>query len=297
MPSDKYTENAVVNNPGWTRIKDGGTTYYRSPDGTEISNHQYYKLLKTYPAGTPIPESELGIASGINTASESLKSKPAFIPGSAAPKQVSHPDPGAQRLAAAQVQVEEPEEEPTSFRDNIREFGSITGIDGKKNPKGTKTDRRYKQPHPRATAQGLGQGIRKLLLLITTLVIAKILNDERAAMTEQEASILGAALGNMLEPTQFNTNYGWLIAETGDYQAILYVAIMYGSRINDIVQEKRARAQQQTANPGNMPPPTAASNGARPQPSQPQQPNGGAYLPMQTGWKTPPGLQNLGGNQ
>jgi hypothetical protein len=86
----EYKENAVVNREGWTRIKDGGTTYYRSPDGTEISNHMYYKLSKTYPPGTEIPESVLNAVVGISDTTESLKPttpKPAFMTGATAPKQ------------------------------------------------------------------------------------------------------------------------------------------------------------------------------------------------------------------
>jgi hypothetical protein len=257
MPTDKYTENAVVNREGWTRIVDGGTTYYRSPGGVEISNRQYYKLAKDYPTPNPIPEDVVSIAAGINIANESLKStptKPAFMQGSTAPEvadyaqfpsqpnAVPSKDPSAINAAkwqSQQQQKQQEEEEPTRFRDNITDIGERTGVTGK-NPKGRKTDARYK--HPRATAQGLAQGFRKLFLLITTLVVAKILNDDRACMDDKEATMLGMALGNLLESTTFNENYGWLISETGDYQAIGYVLIMYVSRLNDVVQDKRRAA-------------------------------------------------------
>ena len=241
MPNDNYREVELVDWPGWTRIVEGTNRRYRhDASGKEISNNQWSKLQRQYSSTHVIPESVLGAASGLNGVAGSLKPastpKPAFMSGATAPKteyfpepppMPEHPDPGAQRLAAAQMQVDEPEEESERFRDNIREIGSLTGVDGKKNPKGTKTDRRYKQTHPRATEAGLGEGIRKLLLLITTLVVAKILNDERAIMSNQEAMILGNALGNMLEPTKFNDQWGWIIADTGDYQAIGYVRITY----------------------------------------------------------------------
>jgi hypothetical protein len=298
MPSDNYREVELVDWPGWVRIVEGKNRRYRSPSGVEISNNQLSKLARQYTDTHSIPESLVATASGINTATDSLKSKPAFMTDATAPKQVPHPDPGAQRLAAAQVQVDEPEKETTSFRDNIVDIGERTGVTGK-NPKGTRTDRRYKKQHPRATAAGLGQGIRKLLMLITTLIVAKILNDERAGMTDQEATLLGSALGNLLEPTPFNENWGWIIADTGDYQAIGYVLIMYGSRINDIVQEKRQYAQQQQpASPGMPPPmPPNSQNGARPQQPQPGTPGTpGSYLMPSSNLKTPPGL-HLGGNQ
>ena len=301
MHSDKYQESPVVNREGWVRIVDGGTTRYRSPGEQVISNRQYYNLSKTYPAPNPIPESAISAPAGVTKASDALnaiKSNQPFISGSTAPKMETSIDPGAQRLAQyqAQTQQQEPEEEPVTFRDNIREIGSLTGIDSKKKPKGTKTDRRFKEPHPRATAAGLGEGIRKLLLLITTLVIAKILNDERAIMSNQEAMILGHALGNLLEPTQFNEQYGWLIAETGDWQAIGYVLIMYGSRINDIVQDKKRAAAGGQQHTSNIPPPTASSsNGyqSTPQYNAPRTP--GANLPFSP-LKAPPGINpNYGG--
>ncbi len=129
-----YKENAVVNREGWTRIVDGGSTYYRSPGGVEISNRQYYKLSKDYPTPNPIPESVVATAAGIHTATETLKkpdptSKPAFMTGATAPKQeyfpkpppqVPHPDPGAQQQAQAQQQQQN--RVPESHRDNIIEM-------------------------------------------------------------------------------------------------------------------------------------------------------------------------------
>jgi hypothetical protein len=249
--------------------------------------HQYYKLSKDYPPPNPIPESVVAAAAGINAASESLKStsspKPAFMTGATVPSQVPHPDPSAQRLADHERQQQQlrNSQRPESRHDNVIEM--VPGVS--ETPKGKRYDRRTK--HPRASAQALGQGIRKLLLLITTLIVAKILNDERAAMTDKEASILGSALGNLLEPTPFNDQFGWLIADTGDYQAIGYVLIMYGSRINDIVQERRRAAASGQQARYSSPAPTApppSSNGAV------RNNTPGALMPMKPNLKSPPGI-------
>jgi hypothetical protein len=303
MPSDKYKEYAVVNREGWTRIVDGGSTRYCSPGGTEISNRQYYNLSKNYPPPDPIPEDAVSTAAGIQIASESMHksastSSQPFMTGATAPAleteqwnktpppRVDHPDPSAQRLAAEQSQPQQQENrEPESrFRDNITEIGARTGVGGK-SPRGRSTDKRYK--HPRATKEGLGLGIKKLLLLITVLGVAKVLNDDRAAMTEQEATILGMALGSLLEPTHFNEEWGWVIAETGDWQAIGYVLIMYVSRINDIVQDKRrAAAGGQQARYSDQAPsaPASSQNGAVRNTAP------GAFMPMNPNLKSPPGI-------
>ncbi len=94
------------------------------------------------------------------------------------------------------------------------------------------------------------------------------------------------ALGNLLEPTVFNTNYGWMIAETGDYQAIGYVLIMYVSRINDIVQDKRKAAGGQQAQYCDQAPtaPPPSQNGAV------RNTTPGAFMPMNPNLKSPPGI-------
>jgi hypothetical protein len=81
-----------------------------------------------------------------------------------------------------------------------------------------------------------------------------------------------------------------LIADTGDYQAIGYFLIMYMSRINDIVQDKRRAAAGEQQARYSYQAPTA----------QPPSPNGavrnntpGAFMPMNPNLKSPPGI-NLG---
>jgi hypothetical protein len=134
------------------------------------------------------------------------------------------------------------------------------------------------------------EGFKKIILLVTAGIVVRLLNDGRAAMTEQEATILGTALGNLLEHTKLNENYGWLIAETGDYQAIGYVMMMYLGRINDIIQEKQRGQMQQ-----GMVPPTmdqqrqqqaAQSNGHQPQ-------HAGANMPFSGSTKS--GIPWMGG--
>jgi hypothetical protein len=93
-------------------------------------------------------------------------------------------------------------------------------------------------------------------------------------MTEQEAEILGTALGNLLENTGVNQEYGWIVAETGDWQAIGYVLMMYVGRINDIVQEKKNTSSQNTFS-------SAAGgtvNSTPAQPAPPAQSNGHAQV-------------------
>jgi hypothetical protein len=78
-----------------------------------------------------------------------------------------------------------------------------------------------------------------------------------------------------------------MIADTGDYQAIGYVLIMYISRINDIVQDKRRAAAGGQQARYSSPAPTAP----------PPSPNGavrnntpGTFMPMNPILKSPPGI-------
>lgn len=245
----EVVEKPVAEWPGWIKVQMGTSRRYRSPGGVEISARRFMELNSKYKGQSLIPESDV-----LPTTHQPSRG---FISG--------------QSYKSNLNQNSEPNDsEPTEYSEAVMDVKPRSSHSTKSNK------------HPKASAQALGLGMRKLILLITTLIIAKILNDERACMTDKEATILGAALGNLLEPTKFNEQFGWMIADTGDYQAIIYVLIMYGSRINDIVREKRQH-EQHAPNAGGSPtrpttskPESQGSNGATPA-SQP-----GAALPYST---------------
>jgi hypothetical protein len=226
MPEIK--EKPVEGWPGWTKLQLGASRRYVSPGGVEISARRFMELASKYNGMSMIPEADILPPPILR------QPPPQGFFNSNPPKTPSNQKPGP-KPKSDQILGSEPNQ--NDYVESIQDVAPHKAT-------------RSKSKHPRASAQALGVGIRKLLLLITTLIVAKILNDERACMTDKEASLLGAALGNLLEPTKFNEQFGWMIADTGDYQAIGYVLIMYGSRINDIVQEKRQHEQQRpTAGP------------------------------------------------
>ena len=157
-------------------------------------------------------------------------------------------------------------------------------------PRSKPTSRRSK--HPRPSSATLAIGFKKLALLITAYVVAgMIVHDDRAALSDQEATILGIALGNLLEHTEINEKYGWMIAETGDWQAVGYIAIMYGGRLNEIRKERVVQQKQQKQGVPRQQqqyqqPQTDNSNGHQP---------GNAPVPFTSvsqGRVTPPGVGN-----
>src|SRR6266852_1346988 len=232
----EVVEKTVEEWPGWVKVQMGTSRRYRSPGGVEISARRFMELNSKYRGQSMIPESDV-------------------LPMTKQPSRGFISDIPYKSTLNQKGEPKEDEPSQSEYTDAIQEVRPRPSSKSNK--------------HPKASAAALGIGLRKLLLLITTLVIATLLNDERAAMTNQEATLLGAALGNLLEPTKFNEQFGWVIAETGDWQAIGYVMIMYGSRVNDIVQEKRAKQNEQPQSGGSPVRPAA-----QPRPAAPNGANG-----------------------
>lgn len=248
-------EHEVAGWPGWTKTVMNNSRRYTSPGGVDISAARFMKLTKKYQGQKYIPESVI---------LEDLEKRP----GTTAPgffKEVSSP----------KKKDEPPEDVPRQ-----QEFAELA-MDNESRSK--PTSRRSK--HPRPDAKMLAWGFKKLTLLITAGIIAKILQDDRAALSEEEATLFGISLGNLFEPTEWNDKFGWIIAETGDWQNIGYILFTYFYRMNDVFKDKAAarRAQKQGVPQQKYQPQpqTTSSNGSQPVPFHVGQ-----------GRVTPPGVGN-----
>jgi len=275
---------------------------YQSPEGTLISNARWKMVKDRIDTQGYFPEDELRqyaidptdhtpstppVANMITTGKRTPDGSPIvpddsdepitpgeFVQPKLNPKLGTRPTPGGSRHAfrhanntypfPQQQTSPKPLHRPTQSRTrNEEEDDPMAQIaaDNKPRPR----DRR--SSHTRPTAAALSIGIKRLILLITSVIIVRILDDERAKMTEQEATMLSIALGNLLEHTKFNEQWGWIISETGDWQTLGYVLFMYLSRVGDVVREKQqSRASSNTTNQptGNQfsqqPQPTPVSN-------------------------------------
>lgn len=205
--SDEVVEKPISDFPGWIKLQLGSSRRYRSPGGLEISAARFMQLSSKYRGQSYIPESEV-------------------LPPASSPKRGFISSPSSVKT---KTKSDDEVDQNTAL-----DYGEIaTDI------KPTQHKTSSKSKHPRASAAALALGFKKLLMIITAGIVAKLLNDGRGAMTEQEATVLGTALGNLLEPTRLNDEFGWLIAETGDWQAVGYILMTYLSRVNDVIQEKK----------------------------------------------------------
>lgn len=243
-------EHEVAGWPGWTKIVINNSRRYVSPGGTNISAARFMKLANLHKGEKYIPESEV----------------PAPEPSRSFFKNVSTPK----------------KQEPPDDVPRQQEFVELaTDNESRSKP----TSRRTK--HPRPDAKMLGFGFKKLVLLLTAGIFAKLMNDDRLALSEEESTILGVALGNLFEPTDWNDKYGWLVTETGDWQAVGYILWIYGHRVNEVLKERTAarRAQKQGV----------PQQQYQPQPqAQPTSSNGNQPVPFHVGQGrvTPPGVGN-----
>lgn len=234
--TDEVVEKPISDFPGWTKRQIGTSRRYISPGGLDISAARFMQLSTKYRGQSYIPESEV------------LPKTPVTNKGFLSSKPNQSTKSKTENLVDQKIDQDIPD-----YGDIVTEI----------KPSQSKT--KSKSRHPRPTAAALAVGIKKMLLIITAGIVAKMLNDGRAAMTEQEATVLATALGNLLEPTKLNDEFGWIVAETGDWQAVGYILIVYLSRVSDVVKEKR-HVSRPNAGPTNatVPEPTASPgpNGA-----------------------------------
>lgn len=212
------TEHEVKDWPGWTKIQIGTSRLYVSPGGTQVSAWQFMQLSRKYKSQGYIPESE------IRPYNPDTSKTKGFVQNITSPKKKNDPPDDVPRQQGIGEIIEDNESrtKPTSRRSK----------------------------HPRPDSATLAIGFKKLALLITSGVIASmILHDDRAALSDEEATALGIALGNLIEPTELNEKFGWLVAETGDWQMVGYIAVKYFGRVNAVLKEQAAarRAQRQGA--------------------------------------------------
>lgn len=252
-------EKEVPDWPGWKKLQLGGSRRYVSPGGVEVSASRFMDLAKKYAGQKYIPESD------ILPPTKQEKSKPSFFTSAS-----------SGLGSASQTPTK-----PTKTTDQPSSYSEIATS--------VKPSSRPLTKHKKPNAIALAIGFKMLFLLITTGIIVRLLQDERAAMTEQEATVLGNALGNLLQDTGWNENWGWLVAETGDWQAIGYVAVTYAGRLGDIIMEKKAREQSTRPVQQNVPGPTGAGvNAGTSQPSSNGHAVPGASLPY-----TPSGVRGF----
>ena len=272
---------------GWTKLSypSGNDRYRHNESGITLSLNKFFKLVHKYksqgyapiediiaisraaadrgfmqPTTNPAPKSTVTSTPDDDEVDNSDSDEPItpdeYVQPKLDPRKGTRPTPGGSRYGfrhanntypfLQQQTPPKPLHRPTQSRTrNEEEDDPMAQIaaDNKPRPR----DRR--SSHTRPTAAALSIGIKRLILLVTSVIIVRILDDERAKMTEQEATMLSIALGNLLEYTKFNEQWGWIISETGDWQTLGYGLFMYLSRVGDVVREKQqSRASNATYN-------------------------------------------------
>ncbi len=293
--------NEVIESPagslsGWTRLRysSGNERYRHDETGIELSARKFFDLVSKWKSQGYAPVEGIRAAAGTtpriiestlvsqqsashsSTDTETPESDEEFVQPKLDPKLGTCATPGGYRQAIPHANnyqyprlpppssMHRPSQSRTSYQGEYREPVTQIATETKPRPRDGRSS------HKKPSAAALSIGIKKLALLITQAIVFRILwEDERVKMTEQEATMLGIALGNLLEPTKFNEEWGWIISETGDWQTLGYVLFMYVSRVGDVVREKRqSRAINATYN-------QPSGNQA----NQQQQPTPGSYSP------------------
>ncbi len=233
----EVTEREVKGWPGWTKVQIGQSRRYKSPGGVDISAARFMRLSTQYKSQGYIPESVIVD----DTAKRPGSTSPGFFASSGG-KPSTNEKTGRDQTASEPVQRE--------YTDLIEPEPRARSHTGSKK-------------HPRPSQITLAIGFKKLALLLTAVVIARLLNDDRAALSEEEATALGIALGNLLVDSDWNEKYGWLVAETGDWQMVGYVLIKYLFRLSEVLKDKNDERKRQHPGDayGQQQPGNAAGNG------------------------------------
>ena len=235
--ADEIREQEVKGWPGWTVIKIGTSRRYKSPGGVDISPRQFMKLIGLYRGQKYIPESVI-----VENEQKKPGSKFHSLANSSTERTKS-----AEKGSGLSPDTERTEPKSMEYTDLIEPEPRARSHTGSKK-------------HPRPSQVTLAIGFKKLALLVTAVVIARLLNDDRAALSEEEATALGIALGNLLVDSDWNEKYGWLVAETGDWQMVGYVLIKYLFRLSEVLKDKNDERKRQ--HPGNAYGQPASGNAA-----------------------------------
>lgn len=235
IDTPEVKEKEVAGWPGWTKVQIGSSRRYISPGGTEISASRFLHLSQLYKGQKYIPESAIA---------EDLEKRPkstGFF-GSAAGNQ--------NRKPKSEIKIEAETPKAMEYADLVE-------------PEPRAKSHTGSRKHPRPSQIALAIGFKKLSLLITAVVIARLVNDDRAALSEEEATALGIALGNLLVDSDWNEKYGWLVAETGDWQMVGYVCFKWVFRMSEVLRDKADERKRHTQgrNPGNVPQGTESGAG------------------------------------
>jgi hypothetical protein len=256
MPNE-ITESPAGSLSGWTRLKysSGNERYRHDETGIELSARKFFDQVSKWKGQGYAPVEDIRAAAGISQrivdstiittpddSGEPTSSKE-YIQPKLNPKLGTRPTPGGFKRAIPHANnYRSTQPTPQSLHRGAQsraryeeEDDPVTRLAADSKPR----PRDGRSSHTRPTAAALSIGINRLVLLITNVIVFRILEDERAKLTEQETTALGIALGNLLEPTKFNEQWGWMIAEAGDWQTIGYILVMYFSRIGDVVREKQ----------------------------------------------------------
>ncbi len=220
-------EKEVGGWPGWTKIQMGNSKRFVSPGGVEISAARFLRLATEHRGQKYIPESE--ILEDLKAHDPNYRNSPRGFMG--APFQTKQ---------STKPKVENPGvENPKPKEPKSMEYTDLI------EPEPRARSHTGSKKHPRPSQVTLAIGFKKLALLLTAVVIARLLNDDRAALSEEEATALGIALGNLLVDSDWNEKYGWLVAETGDWQMVGYVLIKYLFRLSEVLKDKNDERKRQ----------------------------------------------------
>lgn len=232
IDTPEVKEKEVNGWPGWTKVQLGNSRRYISPGGVEISAARFLRLSTQYKGQKYIPESSL-LEDLKAHDPDYTKNPKGFMQSDGSPKPTTKPK--------AENQKRENQEPQTM------DYAAIV------EPEPRARSHTGSKKHPRPSQVALAIGFKKLALLITAVIIARMVNDDRAALSEEEATALGIALGNLLVDSDWNEKYGWLVAETGDWQMVGYIAFKWCSRMFDVMKDKadeRKRQSNQSVPPG-----------------------------------------------
>lgn len=213
-------EKEVNGWPGWKKIQIGTSRRYVSPGGVDISAARFMKLMQVYKGQKYIPESAI---------LEDVERRPPYT------------SPGFFSSSGEKPKSSN-QNQKTKIADSVPEIKSFEEL-AEVEPRAKSYTGSKK--HPRPSQIALSIGFKKLALLITAVVIARLLNDDRTALSEEEATALGIALGNLTVDSDWNEKYGWLVAETGDWQMVGYVLFKWLFRVSEVLKDKADERKRQ----------------------------------------------------
>jgi hypothetical protein len=298
----EYNEYPVANWKDWVRLEikaeDGSTKRnYRSPGGVVISNYEWGKKSAKYRSQGYIPENDLTPIGTSNSGPALLPSRAAskrVVEGTISPppnqsipvspdeeqlqqqqfftsQQTAYQDVGrkaqpSQRPPASPPREDIPDEEPVFIAPDPK-------LDTSKGRAGNK-----------ATPKELADGLY-ISLTIVTSIVALIVGAPEINMTDMEAKAIAIPAANLIARSKLNERFGRMIAESGDWQLLGYAIWMYFSRVTEVIRAKNA--QRQPVNRQQYTPPIQ-QNGHTPQPSP------APAMPLNPGYKGPPGVQRYG---